>query len=107
MTYFKPCSAMEIDVLDKETGETNPVISIKAGITTYTEQIIGKATVRVGYYDDQDNHIGGDRWVTTDIPGTLLAAYRKVINSTATLGSVDYFASLILNSPEGNAAIPS
>ena len=104
--YFKP-TLMDGEILDPNTGETTPATAVLAGITSYTEQIIGCATCRVGFFDADQNYLFGDRWVTTTIPGTLLAAYRKVLAGTATTGSVDYFREMIMNSPEGNAAIPS
>lgn len=115
MTYRKPaCFEFPIFVLDGvevPEGTLFALPSIKtatwARIVEFKEQIVGKATVKWQWEDDAGNVIDAGRWLTTMIPDSLIGSYRNVLTGTATVKATEYFESLILNSPEGNAEIAS
>lgn len=105
--YYKPTTAL-VKVFNEDNPDGIMVQAAKVGIRTFTENAgVGKATVRYYYLDDQDNDLAGDMWLTTNIPDMLVLVYRKILNGTATSGAIDTLTELILNSPEGNAAITS
>lgn len=95
---------------DQGNPITQSVLLVNAYVDSahgLTEQIVGDATFNVMFSDGNGTEYPDQaRYVTTEVPDSLLAMFRRVVNGDSDQTEIDQVDQILLNSPEANALIP-